>query len=66
MTPAERNDPAIINGSRRKRIAAGAGVKVQHVNQLIKQFDGMRKLMKRMASGKMPDPKQLMRELGAS
>jgi len=61
MTPGERRNPAVINGSRRKRIAAGAGVKVQHVNQLVKQFDQMRKLMKQMASGKMPDPQQLMK-----
>jgi signal recognition particle subunit SRP54 len=61
MTPQERRTPEIINGSRRKRIAVGAGVKVQHVNQLVKQFDGARKLMKQMASGKMPDPQQLMR-----
>jgi signal recognition particle subunit SRP54 len=63
MTPEERANPALINGSRRKRIAAGAGVKVQHVNQLVKQFDGMRKLMKRVASGKMPDPQQMLKEL---
>ena len=63
MTPEERNNPVIIKGSRRKRIAAGAGVKVQHVNQVVKQFDGMRKLMKKMASGKMPDPQQLLKEL---
>jgi signal recognition particle subunit SRP54 len=63
MTPEERNNPAIIKGSRRKRIAAGAGVKVQHVNQVVKQFDGMRKLMKKMSSGKMPNPEQLLKEL---
>jgi signal recognition particle subunit SRP54 len=63
MTPEERAQPEIINGSRRKRIAAGAGVKVQHVNQLVKQFGGVQKLMKRMASGKMPDPQQLMKEM---
>jgi len=63
MTPTERANPAMINGSRRKRIAAGAGVKVQHVNQLVKQFDGMRKMMKRVASGKMPDPQQMLKEL---
>jgi signal recognition particle subunit SRP54 len=63
MTPEERNNPAIIKGSRRKRIAAGAGVKVQHVNQVVKQFDGMRKLMKKMSSGKMPDPQQLLKDL---
>ncbi len=61
MTPQERRNPEIIKGSRRKRIAAGAGVKVQHVNQLVKQFDQVRKLMKQMASGKMPDPQQLMK-----
>jgi signal recognition particle subunit SRP54 len=61
MTPEERRSPELINGSRRKRIAAGAGVKVQHVNQLVKQFDNVRKLMKQMASGKMPDPQQLMK-----
>jgi len=63
MTPEERRQPELINGSRRKRIAAGAGVKVQHVNQLVKQFDNVRKLMKRMASGKMPDPQELMRQM---
>jgi signal recognition particle subunit SRP54 len=63
MTPEERRTPEMINGSRRKRIAAGAGVKVQHVNQLVKQFDQVRKLMKQMASGKMPDPQQLMRQM---
>jgi signal recognition particle subunit SRP54 len=59
MTPAERANPGMINGSRRKRIATGSGTKVQHVNQLVKQFDQMRKLMRQMASGKMPDPQQL-------
>jgi signal recognition particle subunit SRP54 len=63
MTPEERRNPGLINGSRRKRIAAGAGVKVQHVNQLVKQFDQVRKLMKQMASGKMPDPQQLMKQM---
>jgi signal recognition particle subunit SRP54 len=59
MTPQERANPAIIKGSRRKRIAAGSGTKVQHVNQLVKQFDQMRKLMRQVASGKMPDAQQL-------
>jgi signal recognition particle subunit SRP54 len=66
MTPEERANPALINGSRRRRIANGSGMKVQHVNQLVKQFDGMRNVMKRVASGKMPDPEQLMRELGGA
>jgi len=60
MTPEERANPAVINGSRRKRIASGSGTRVQHVNQLVKQFDQMRKLMRQMASGKMPDPQQLV------
>ena len=59
MTPAERADPGMINGSRRKRIANGSGTRVQHVNQLVKQFDQMRMMMRSMASGKMPDPQQL-------
>ncbi|MFN8161412.1 MAG: signal recognition particle protein [Solirubrobacterales bacterium] len=66
MTPEERADPALINGSRRKRIAGGSGTRVQHVNQLVKQFDGMRKLMKQMASGQMPDPRQLAQQVGGA
>jgi signal recognition particle subunit SRP54 len=60
MTPEERANPGLINGSRRKRIASGSGTRVQHVNQLVKQFDQMRKLMRQMVSGKMPDPNQLI------
>src|SRR5207342_1930325 len=59
MTPAERADPHLINGSRRKRIANGSGTRVQHVNQLVKQFDQMRVLMKSMVNGKMPSPEQM-------
>src|SRR3954452_6169851 len=66
MTPEERANPAIIKGSRRKRIANGSGTKVQHVNQLVKQFDQMRKLMRQMASGKMPDPQQLAQMSGGA
>jgi signal recognition particle subunit SRP54 len=66
MTPEERANPELINGSRRKRIAAGSGVKVQQVNQLVKQFDQTRRLMKRVASGKVPNPQQLMQELGGA
>jgi signal recognition particle subunit SRP54 len=61
MTPAERADPTLIDGSRRKRIARGSGTTVQAVNQLVKQFAQMRKMMAQIARGKMPDPKQLMR-----
>lgn len=48
MTNAEREDPAIINGSRRKRIAAGSGTSVQEVNRLLNQFEQMKKMMKMM------------------
>ncbi|MEN6502876.1 MAG: signal recognition particle protein [Tenuifilaceae bacterium] len=50
MTPAEREEPSLINGSRRKRIADGSGTSIVEVNRLIKQFEDMRKMMK-MASG---------------
>jgi len=46
MTPAERLNPSIINGSRRKRIARGSGTSVQHVNKLLKQFAMMQKMFK--------------------
>jgi signal recognition particle subunit SRP54 len=61
MTPAERANPSMIDGSRRKRIAQGSGTTVQAVNQLVKQFGQMRKMMSQLAKGKMPDPAQLMR-----
>ena len=66
MTPEERANPGLIKGSRRKRIANGSGTKVQHVNQLVKQFDQMRKMMRHMASGKMPDPQQLAQMSGGA
>jgi signal recognition particle subunit SRP54 len=59
MTPAERANPKIINGSRRRRIAAGSGTNVQAVSQLIKQFSQMQKIMRQMASGKMPSLAQI-------
>ena len=49
MTPKERNKPAIIGGSRRKRIAKGSGTKVQDVNSLLKQFREMQKMMKKLS-----------------
>jgi len=61
MTHAERRNPSIIDGSRRKRIARGSGTNVQAVNQLIKQFGQMQKMMRRMQQGKMPSPDQLIR-----
>jgi signal recognition particle subunit SRP54 len=62
MTPEERRRPELIKGSRRLRIAKGSGTSVQQVNQLVKQFGEMRKLMRGLASGKMPDLGALMRQ----
>lgn len=53
MTPRERRKPDIIDGSRRRRIAAGSGVQVQDVNRLLKQFQGMQKMMKKLGGGKL-------------
>jgi signal recognition particle subunit SRP54 len=54
MTPKERRDPTIIDGSRRTRIARGSATSVAAVNQLLKQFGEMRKMMRQMGSGSMP------------
>jgi signal recognition particle subunit SRP54 len=54
MTPQERHNPAIIGGSRRRRIARGSGVQPHDVNQLLNQFQQMQKLMKMGAKGKLP------------
>jgi signal recognition particle subunit SRP54 len=56
MTPEERTNPAIMNGSRRQRIANGSGTNIQEVNRLLKQFEEMRKMMQSMGKmkGKMP------------
>jgi signal recognition particle subunit SRP54 len=62
MTPYERNHPEAIKGSRRLRIAKGSGTNVQQVNQLIKQFDQMRKMMRGIQQGKMPDLGAMMRQ----
>ena len=51
MTEKERNDPKVINGSRKKRIAAGAGVDVSTINKLLKQFKMMTEMMKKMSKG---------------
>ncbi len=62
MTPKERSKPEIINGKRKQRIAAGAGVQVQEVNRLLKQFDQMQGMMKQFKKGGMG---KLMRGMGA-
>lgn len=54
MTPAERDNPEILNGTRRKRIADGSGTTIQDVNRLVKQFDETRKLMKMITTNKNP------------
>ncbi len=51
MTPAERRDPTVLNGSRRRRIAAGSGTSLPDVNRLVKQFSEMQKLMKQLSGG---------------
>ncbi|MDQ8043966.1 MAG: signal recognition particle protein [Solirubrobacteraceae bacterium] len=64
MTPAERRDPKLINGSRKRRIAAGSGTTIQEVGKLINQFEQMRKVMKQMSRGKGPDLAALMQQAG--
>jgi signal recognition particle subunit SRP54 len=61
MTPLERRKPAVISGSRRRRIAAGAGVPVQDVNRLLKQFDQMERVMRQMKGGGL---RKLMGRMG--
>lgn len=64
MTPEERRNPDLINGSRRRRVAQGSGLEVRDVNQLLKQFREMKKMMKTMSKmmgkGRSPDLQQLM------
>ncbi|HET9089533.1 MAG TPA: signal recognition particle protein [Acidimicrobiales bacterium] len=55
MTPRERRDPNLLDASRRTRIAAGSGTTVNAVNQLLKQFTEMKKMMRQMAGGGMPN-----------
>jgi signal recognition particle subunit SRP54 len=62
MTPQERRKPDLLNGSRRQRIANGAGVKLMEVNQLLKQFQQMQKMMKMMKGG---GAKKMMRQMEA-
>ena len=65
MTPEERENPSVLNGSRKKRISMGSGTDVQDINRLLKQFEETRKMMKMVQSGKnmsrmmgsMPRPK---------
>jgi signal recognition particle subunit SRP54 len=61
MTPLERKKPELIKASRKKRIADGAGVPVQQVNQLLKQFEQMQTMMKTVQKGGL---KNMMRGMG--
>jgi signal recognition particle subunit SRP54 len=61
MTPKERRHPEIINGSRRRRIARGAGSTVEEVNRLLRQYAEMRKLLRRFGSS---DPRKVLKSLG--
>ena len=60
MTPAERAKPDIINPKRKRRIAAGSGTSVEDVNKLLRQFEMMQKMMKKVKR----NPKGFMRSLG--
>jgi signal recognition particle subunit SRP54 len=62
MTPQERRKPDLLNGQRRLRIAGGAGVRIVEVNQILNQFQEMRKMMRMM---KGSDPKKMMRQMEA-
>jgi signal recognition particle subunit SRP54 len=62
MTPYEREHPECLNPSRRQRIAKGSGTQLQEVNRLVKQFDDMRKMMKKMSDFKK-DPRAMMRNM---
>lgn len=64
MTPAERTNPDLLNPSRRRRIAAGAGQPIHEVNRMIKQFNQMKKMMNQMSKGNMSGMEQLMGNTG--
>jgi signal recognition particle subunit SRP54 len=54
MTREERRNPAVLDASRRRRIAAGSGTSVQEINALLNQFKQMQKMMKQFSGGRMP------------
>jgi len=64
MTPAERESPEILNGTRRKRLANGSGTDITEVNKLIKQFEDTRKMMKMMSGGNKSKMMQMMKQQG--
>ena len=64
MTPAERENPDLLNSSRRRRLAAGAGRPIVEVNRMIKQFNEMKKMMSGMMNGNMGGMEQMMNAMG--
>ena len=65
MTPAERENPAVLNHSRKRRIAAGSGTKVEDINKLLKQFEMMQNLMRQMTGpGASKKMKKKARQFG--
>lgn len=66
MTPQEREQPNVLNGSRRRRIAAGSGTSIQEVNRLIKQFDDTRKMMRMMTTGQGPKMSRVLKNMKQS
>ena len=54
MTPKERENPGLLNASRKRRVAAGCGLEVVDVNRLLKQFEMMQQLTKQLSKGRMP------------
>ena len=64
MTPGERRNESILNGSRRKRIARGSGTSVEEVNRLLKQFMEMKKVLQMMGQGGLPGMKAAMQGAG--
>ncbi|MEJ2760904.1 MAG: signal recognition particle protein, partial [Gammaproteobacteria bacterium] len=64
MTPQERRFPAVINGSRKKRIASGSGTQIQDVNRLLKQHTQMQKMMKKIS--KKGGMQNLLRGMGGN
>lgn len=63
MTVEERRNPGVLNGNRKKRIAAGSGTSIQEINRLLKQFDDTRKMMKMMTSGGRPNMRSAMKNM---
>jgi signal recognition particle subunit SRP54 len=63
MTPAERENPKILNGNRRKRIAMGSGTNIVEVNRLIKQFEETSKMMRLMTTGGSRKMMQMMQQM---